>query len=283
MSFIKRCIREPLLHFIVLGGLVFIAFAAVSKPEVQKDAYETITVSLAQAERLAGQFRDIWRRPPTHAEMQSILSQYVREELLVREALSLSMDESDAIIRQRLAQKMDFLIASAVGAQSTTDQELRTFLNENQADYMSDTTIAFEQVFLGSTPEPDEIENVRVELEDGADPTGLGKSTLQPRVMRLSGPAAIDSNFGVGFHAALSTLEVGEWVLPVRSGFGSHAVRVTERRDGGPLAFDEVREKLEKDWLAAKTDEMKEEYLLQLRQNYTVTLPDETELRELLE
>ena len=283
MSFILRCLREPLVHFTVLGGLVFLAFAAFSDPANKPRSKAQVDVSIVEAERLVDRFRAIWRRPPSKTELDALLDQYIREEMLVREAISLSLDEDDAVIRQRLAQKMDFLIASASTAQPVSDEELKDFMAQNQASYRTEARLAFEQVFIGAQAQAAAVEEISNALDAGADPAQLGEPTLQPRRMPLSGEAAIDGSFGVGFYTALRDQDVGKWVLPVRSGFGLHAVRVTERLDGSNPGLEDVRERLEADWRAAQAEQLKEEYIERLGKRFSVTRPDDAALRELLE
>jgi len=104
---LMRLLREPLLHFFALGALIFSIYANLDvRNETSPDV---ISISATQIDRLATQFTSIWRRPPTDEELDNLIDEYVREEVYYREALTLGLDQNDAVVRQRMRQKIEFL------------------------------------------------------------------------------------------------------------------------------------------------------------------------------
>jgi hypothetical protein len=126
MGRLQKIPREPLLHFLVLGAGLFVLFGLVGTPsEAPKDR---IMVSAAKIENLAQLFERIWRRPPTAAELDGLIEDHVKEEILYREALALGLDQDDTVIRRRLRQKMEFVSEDIATQAEPTEAELQAFL-----------------------------------------------------------------------------------------------------------------------------------------------------------
>ncbi|MEM8580260.1 MAG: peptidylprolyl isomerase [Pseudomonadota bacterium] len=274
---------EPLLHFLAIGAAIFLVYALVAEPEPLSDAGTELVVQPEVAEQLVVGFRQTWRRNPTDQELGALLANYVREEILVREAEALSLDVNDPIIRRRLAQKMEFLIDSAAGAGAPTEEQLQAFFDQTQTVFATEPRLAFEQVFVGPNPSVDEVEEVLISIEAGAPAAQLGQASLLPRALRLSARPAVDGTFGTGFFVSLSEAEIGKWFGPVRSGFGVHIARVIEREGGGVPALAEIRDQVEAAWRTTQSEEVAAEFYARLEDGYAVTLPSDDILQGLLE
>src|SRR5689334_21727950 len=109
---LKRLLREPLVHFLLLGGALFLIFGR-GQPETAGDNRQ-ILVSKADINRLVFAFAQTWHRPPDVNELQAQINDYIREEVLYRTALKLGLDKDDMIIRRRLRQKMEFTFEDTV-------------------------------------------------------------------------------------------------------------------------------------------------------------------------
>jgi hypothetical protein len=115
MSILHRLAREPLVHFLGIGALVF-ALHGAGETAPTTPGETVITVAPAQVERLAAQFEAAWRRSPSRQEIAALVEDHVREEIYYREALALGVDRDDTVIRRRLRQKMEFLGEGAASA-----------------------------------------------------------------------------------------------------------------------------------------------------------------------
>lgn len=269
MLIMARILREPLIHFLGIGVAVFAAFELTS----DRDSFErqdAIVVAEDQTARLIAEFEAVWRRAPTEAEVERLVEDFVREEIYVREALTLGLDQNDAVIRRRLRQKMEFLDNSVVESLVPTEEELRAFFAENAADYVVGGRIAFEQVFLGEFSDKAKTAAARAALSSGVDLASVGERTLLPSAMGLSDEPVVDGVFGRGFFAALEALPPNEWRGPIKSGFGVHFVRILVRREPRTPAFDAVREKVLGAWRREKSEELKELSFARLRERYDV-------------
>jgi hypothetical protein len=110
----QRLLKEPLVHFLAAGALLFALYELVAQRDVRRgvDPRSTIVITSEQQERLRNAFRRIWLRLPTQDELAGLIDDHVRQEVLYREALRLGLDRDDAVVRRRLGQKMAFLSSS---------------------------------------------------------------------------------------------------------------------------------------------------------------------------
>ncbi|MEM8813946.1 MAG: peptidylprolyl isomerase [Pseudomonadota bacterium] len=273
MSLAVQFIRQPLVHFLLIGGAIFALFAVVSDTTPRQSARE-IVVTEQRAIQLAERFRSVWQRSPTHAEFDALIDEFIKDEVLAREALALSLDRDDTVIRRRLRQKMDFLTQSAARALEPSDAELQTYLDANTEKYFLEPQIAFDQVFVGENRNAEEIARLRETLNNGADPASLGVNTLLPPSIRLSAQAVVERTFGRDFFRRLADAEEGTWFGPVESGYGHHFVRVSERRNGSHPTLENVREAVTRDWRSDRSKEIAEAQYARMLATYEVTRPD---------
>ena len=107
-NYISRTARSPLLHFLIIGTGIYLAYAAFGHKQ-EAPGPDKITVTSSEIDWLVESWQKRWNRPPTDAERQGLLDQYVRETILYREALAMGLDKYDVIIRRRMSQKLEFL------------------------------------------------------------------------------------------------------------------------------------------------------------------------------
>lgn len=237
--------REPLVHFLALGGLVYLGLTWGGTP-VDPTSRAIVVDDEARAALALG-FERVMGRAPTDAELDARVEQYVREEVLYREALRLGLDEGDAVVRQRMVAKMDMTASAAVEAPQPDDATLRAYLEANAGRYGGDALVSFEQAWFESEAA------ARAAL--GGDVKG-GAISL-PRAMEDAGRREVEARFGERFAAGLASLEPGgEWQGPIASGFGWHLVRLTGRRTV-PAGFEALRDRLENDWRSDQIAERK--------------------------
>src|SRR6476469_3526549 len=106
-----KLIREPLLHFLLLGAVIFLLAGRVRNASIGVGG--KIVVTQSKMESMVVGFSRTWMRPPTQEEMQGLVDDYVREEVLYREARAMGLDQDDVIVRRRMRQKFEFQIGRA--------------------------------------------------------------------------------------------------------------------------------------------------------------------------
>lgn len=268
-----RILREPLLHFLVLGAAVFALYASVDDSPAPFSANQLV-VTEDDARRLVVEFEATWRRPPRPEELDFMMGQLIREEVYVREALALGLDREDTVIRRRLQLKMEFLTESGAEAVQPDDATLEAHLDAHPERFVEPELVAFEQILLDERIGAEEVELVEARLNIGGEPGMAARSTLLPSAFSLSPLQMVDGTFGTGFFETLGPLPVGDWAGPVESSLGRHLVRVTERREARRPALAEIRDKVEIDWRAAFTEALRAERFEALRARYEVVQPD---------
>src|SRR4051794_964027 len=103
----KRILKEPLLHFLLLGAAIFAAHGLVSKRS--RDQPGRILITQGQVAAMAVGFTRTWQRPPNREELEGLIRDRVQEEVYCREAMALGLDKDDTIIHRRLRQKIEFV------------------------------------------------------------------------------------------------------------------------------------------------------------------------------
>lgn len=263
-----------------IGTLLFallIAVVAEVTGDKQSGTVQEIIVTDQQVARLTARFRATWQRAPTRVELAGLIDDYVREEMLVREARALSLDQDDVVIRRRLSDKMERLIEAAAAAQTPGDSELRAFFEANAEKYQPVPQIAFDQVLIGKEPDAAEVERVLGLLAWGIDPQSLGSRSLLPVSMPLSTRPVVDGKFGPGFFDQLANTEASTWIAPIRSGHGVHVISVKDQISAQKPAFEDVRDKVLADWRAEKAGEFSAAQFARIRNQYRVKRPDLSE------
>ena len=270
MKNVQKLLREPLVHFAVLGGLAFLIYAVVAGPGPAPQ--DTIVIAPEREASLSRGFESVWMRPPTDDELRALVDDFIREEIYYREALLLGLDRGDTIIRRRLRQKMEFLTDTGSDLLSPAPGELESFLEANGATFASVPRLAFEQIPFGESPDPQRLAAAMDALrEDPASDTAqLGERSLLPEGLSLSPPHAVDGVFGSGFFEQLAALPSGAWAGPVQSGYGVHLVRVHEHVPGRTPALEEIHDAVLKEWHDLKALELRKALFERLRERYVV-------------
>ncbi|MEY8140775.1 peptidyl-prolyl cis-trans isomerase [Falsihalocynthiibacter sp. CO-5D18] len=270
---ISKLLREPLLHFIFVGGLVFATFAALNERPV-KQQENLLVVDNADLVRIAEQFRATWMRLPTQDEMAGMVDGFVQEEVLVREALALGLDHDDAVIRQRLRQKMDFITGvNTVGA--TPDEAvLKAYYDANTANYTLDPIVTFEQIYLGPNATDAQISATQDAVRNGQPTEELGVPTLLPSTLKGSTRANVDRSFGIGFYDAINVTLLEQWQGPIVSSFGVHLVRVENFKPAETVPLESIKERVTQDWQTQNAEAEKAQNIHNLRARYDVQVGD---------
>jgi hypothetical protein len=258
MKLLLRLLREPLLHFLAIGGLIFVVYTAINdRGEAPADV---IVITPERIDQLAAGFNSVWMRMPNDDELDALIDEEVREEVYYRGALALGLDRDDAIVRRRMRQKMEFLLDTGAYLREPAVGELEAYFAANEDFYRRGLRLAFEQVYFGEAPEKETIvSSLGALLSDPqSDPSTLGKSSLLPPQLGLSPRNAVDSVFGKGFFDLILELSPGEWAGPIASAYGVHLVRILERLPARTPPLDEIHDAVLRNWMEAKTREIRE-------------------------
>ena len=269
---LKGILNEPMVHFLLIGIGLFVAYGLMNETSNQIDE-NVIVVTEADVERLSQNFEGVWRRPPNDDELSGLVDDYILEEVLVREATALGLDQDDTVIRRRLRQKMDFLVGAAGSALQPDAQELGEFFAEMAADFTPPRRVSFLQVFLGDAPTEAEISAALDALNGGADPSNIGQRSLLPPGIPATPEQGVDGQYGRGLFAQVVQLPQGVWAGPVTSGYGKHLVSGLEVSAPATPELEDIREEVVAAWRAREVERLSKLQYEALRDRYTIELP----------
>lgn len=281
MEPMHRFLREPLVHFLLLGAALFGVFRFTRPTSARAAPSTEIAFTLEDVTQLAQYFQAQWGRLPTSQEFSALLEGRVREEVLYREALAMGLDQNDEIVRRRMAQKMEFLSEDVAEATVPTDVELRAWYTAHAAQYAEPRRVSFRHLYFS----PDR-RGARAEADARrALPRIAGQPEATPLGVQLADPfmfqayyrdqtiESMSREFGPAFARVVDTLPTGRWTGPVQSGLGWHLVFVDEAIPGAAASYEEVQQRVRADWLAEQKEAAWDKAYRDMRAKYTVLLP----------
>jgi hypothetical protein len=274
---LRRFLREPLVQFLLLGGLLFLYFewrGGSGGPGSTR-----IVITPGMIGHLASGFSRTWQRPPTDTELKGLVDDYVKEEIATREAVGMGLDRDDAIIRRRLRQKLEFLVEDAAGASAPTDAELEKWMDKHPESFRAEPRIAFRQVYVnperhGAKFRADAGKLLARLQAAGPDAPidGLGDPTMLPTEQPLEPLRETTRSFGEEFGSELMKIEPGKWTGPVESPYGLHLVLVRERVASALPELSSVRPQVERELSSERHKKELQSLYERLLAKYTVDI-----------
>ena len=272
---LNRWLREPLLHFILLGAALFILFYQVAEPEVVSD--NRIVITEADIDRMITLFERKFHRLPTRQELNGLVEAQIREEVLYREALVMGLDQDDTIVRRRMAQKLEFLFTDLADATDPADAELQRFLSDNPDKFIEPARSSFIHVYFNDSERADTAETDAQQLlavlnsnQESVDLANAGDPFMFGYTFDRQSEHQASRMFGNEFARALDTLTAGAWHGPIVSAYGLHLVFIKEREDAWLPALDEIRDSVRNEWLAVQRRQVNNAFYQSLRDRYDV-------------
>lgn len=268
-----RLAKEPFVHFLLLGCLIFTAYYWLNRDQVQEDQ---IVIDQQELDHLRKLWSIQWKREPNTSEIKALLERYVRQEVFYREALRMNLDRNDEIIRKRLSQKMES-VASDLGTlmKPANDEELRAFFDQHPQLFQRAPSYTFRQVLLSPSEVNDKTQlgDVLVRLQNGeAIPQIMRNKLSVPNEWPRTPAPELENAFGGDFTQALANVPLRQWSGPVRSGYGWHLVFVESRQGLMLPEFEEVREYVAQEHAYVAEREIQERVYRELLARYRVTI-----------
>jgi len=273
----KNIFTQPLVHFLLIGFLIFALSAWRGNEEVPRN--ENILVSISDVERLASLWQQTWKRQPTEEELQALVRDHIKEEVYYREALALGLDINDTVIRRRLRQKMEFISQDKAELILPSQDELEDFYHQNKQNYADGDLFDFQQIYFkpGSSINLQEILTaLNTHSKKEAWINSVGDSISLPRKMQQANQTSIEKVFGKVFYTSINTLETGQWLGPIESGFGNHLVFIKGKVAAPKKEFLQVLDELKRDWRSKQAQSsLQNDYeILRSKYNITIESPD---------
>jgi hypothetical protein len=278
---LKRWLREPLLHFLLIGITVFAVYGYTHRGRGGVESSRQITLSLDELGQMDLYFESQWHRQPTPAEFQAMLEDKVREEVLYREALAMGLDKDDTIVKRRMAQKMQFLAEDVAAAHEPSTAELKAWFEKNSNKFALPSRYSFRHLYFSPDKRgknaQDDASKALVKIAGKPEDSKLAVS-LADRFMFQDyygdrAPDALAKEFGPQFVVALEKLKPGSWQGPIESGYGWHLVYVDTVIPGHIPAFEEMEPDVKAAWLGEQKATAWQKAYAEMRAKYVVLLP----------
>jgi len=272
-----RWLKDPLFHFLLIGAGLFILYGWQADDDAARP--DQIVFTEAEVDRLINLWERKWQRLPTQQELQGLIKQQIREEVLYREALAMGLDKDDMVVRRRMAQKMEFITNDLASLAEPGDAELQTYLEKHTDKFAIPGQISYSQVYLNANQRGDQVnadaQKLLEELSQSnadIDISMAGDSFMGGYRFNDETDWQVARIFGKDFTRQLFQVAVGEWLGPIESGYGLHLVRVDARTDSRQPTLDQVRDKVRVEWIAEQQRKMNEQLYLELRKRYEITI-----------
>lgn len=269
MPVVRRIASEPLPQFIAIGLVLF----GIAHVIGSRDPRAEIRVDAAQRDYQRNQFRGQFGTDPDPSRLDELLHTYVRDEVLYREALRLGLDRDDEIVRRRLIQKMEFLVAEGATVPAPTAQQLSDYQKRHAAEFAEPGGISFEHRYFadeGATSGRSRAAAALAILRHGGKVEG---DVFAPGE-RFESMAPTDARklFGdTPLAGALPTAALGHWEGPFQSGYGWHLLRVTARSEVRIAALPDVEDAVRDGWQREARAKSAADRVAALVQRYRVT------------
>jgi parvulin-like peptidyl-prolyl isomerase len=292
MSQRAQFLKEPLLHFLVIGAVLFGAYAWLNR-DGNDAGVRQVRLAESDVRWLKETFALQWQRDPTEEELRGLVRGFVKEELLARQAQELGLDKDDIVVRRRLAQKMTFLLQDNSRRAEPSDDDLHRLYQAQRSQAQSSQAqtgprslftrprLSFTHIFFSRDQRADAAADAREALgelsrPDAGAPAGkMGDRVSIKSEFSNADERAVANQFGAKFAAKIFDLEPGPWQGPIESSQGLHLVRITELVPARLRPFDEIREQLVELWHEQSQRENEERYFVGLLKKYRV-VPDES-------
>lgn len=254
--------REPLLHFVLLGALLFAAdhllvaraddpLTIVIGPEVEREARET--------------FRAARGTDPTAEQLAALRQAWLDNEVLYREGMAMRVDQGDTMIRDRIVFKALNVVESNLKLPPVDDTVLRAWFESKRANYDEPARFDFQEAVLTGDSSEAAVRAFAAELNRGAG----GELKAGLRLFKSRPHTNIVQSYGADFAQALEGLPPGEW-RALRTREGWRAMRLESIAAGKPASFDALRGVVLQDWTDATMSAIRTAAVRQLAKKYRV-------------
>ncbi|MCY4656952.1 MAG: peptidylprolyl isomerase [Gammaproteobacteria bacterium] len=267
-------LKDPFVICCLLGVLVF----TISWYIGNEDQDRLIIVTEAEIHRIQQQWLLEQGRLPNDDELANLIDAFVQEEMQVREALALGLDQNDTIIRRRLIQKYQFLSEEPGTSEPVTEAQLNEFYKANTTLYTLGQTTSFRHIYFNNANDEHSREAIEVIAESVNDDNwfDLGDPIPTPREFKSVSDQQVVNTFGNRFRSELNNVELDNWSGPIDSTYGLHLVKILDRTPSRVAEFESVRNRVKLDYEAILREQAYLDRLKEISTRYTVDIEETT-------
>lgn len=271
----KKIIKEPFFHFILLGIALFLLYGLVNDNSNSKD---TIIINDFDVSALISKWEMQWKRQPTEQELQKLIGLNIKQEIYYQEALKMNFDHNDEIIKRRLAQKMKFLSNDIAGMVEPSDVELKEYYQQNTDKYLAPASYSLYQITFSPDKRKDNYRDAAETLQQFPNATFeemKSRGDLLPINYFFENLDVKEFGLKLGskFSTALEeTQDINKWIGPIPSGFGYHLVFITEKNAPSIAVFESIKKNVIRDYEYDRQKEMDKTIYHELKKKYEIDI-----------
>ncbi len=270
----RKIIKEPFFHFILIGILLFVLYGLVID---KKDSMDTIIINDFDVSSIISKWEMQWKRPPTEKELQSLINLNVKQEIFYQEALKMNLDHNDEIIKRRLAQKMQFLSNDIASLVEPTEEDFKNYFQEHSEKYLLPYSYSLYQITFSTDHRKDNYKDAVETLKQFPKATFEEMKNWGDKLPFNYYFENINANelalqLGSKFSNALQQQEKNKWVGPIPSGFGYHLVYITKKIEPRLPDFNLVKNDVIRDYEYGKQKEVNDQIYKALKKQYHIEI-----------
>ncbi|MET0657765.1 MAG: peptidylprolyl isomerase [Steroidobacteraceae bacterium] len=259
---LPRWTREPLLHFVVLGAILFGVDHLIA---ARQDDPHVILIDGKVDNEARRVFQASRGREPNADELYALRRVWLDNEVLYREGLALELDKGDKAIRERVIFKALSVIDSNTKLPPHDDAVLREWFERNRARYDEPARYDFQEAVLAGNPEEAAVRAFAASLNAGTP----GDEQAGLRIFKDRPRANLEQSYGADFVKALETASPGEWSV-VRANGRFRVVRLEQITPPAPADYEHLRNVIRQDWTDATLADQRSAAVRALAKKYTV-------------
>ena len=250
---LRSLLREPLLHFVLIGAALFALERAVRREPPPRAQDPRIVVGADVRASLAETWSATHGQAPSPADLDTLVAQWIDDEVLYREGLARGLDRDDPRVRDRVASKMAHVVKAEVVVPEPAEADLRAWFDGHRERWAKTDLFDFVQVFVLGDDEAARARatDLLAKLQAGADPAGLGDTFSGGRHYRRRKLDDLARSFGDEFVTGMAEQTPGTWALR-RSRFGLHLIRIERQTPAEVPELAAVLPDVRKDWEDAR-------------------------------
>ena len=277
--------REPLVHFFLIGIVMFIVYTLLNPEGFNDQLDRKIIIQPGDLEWMISSWERQRGRAPTLEELTRMVNEHIREEVLYREAISLGLDQNDAIVRRRMAQKMSFMTKGLGEQETPTDEILQAFYFKNRARYETPAMISISHIYFSADKRGEaaktDAQNVLQQLQSEKNPPKSApdrgdRFILQYDYKQMT-KKDLANQFGENFAESVFGLKSDGWYGPIESNYGQHLVYTSNRTEANLPEFHTQKRRVELDWNHDQKQAAEKKMMAGMLQKYNIEITSEAQ------
>lgn len=268
----RKILKEPLFHFLLLGALIFALYGIVNR---KTDDERTILIDDFDMNNIIASWEMQWKRLPTDEELKNLVQQNIKQEIFYQEALKMNLDHNDEIIKRRLSQKMQFLSNDLAAMNEPSDEDIQKYYDLHFTAYLSPYKFSFYQIVFNQDNRNDplgdaeafmsQINNLSIE-----EVKTKGDALPFPFFFENIDADDLNRQLGNDFSKSLEQVEKGSWTGPVQSGFGYHLIYLTDKTGPQIPEIESIKDDLLRDMEYDNQKQLNDLIFKELKKNYSI-------------